>query len=210
MIGGTMFLIGFILAGTMADYKESEKIPSEIAAALENMYQEGLYVKKVKSEFNLEAHNTRLRDIVDAFREDLNRPEKNKKSLKAISDLSVSMTDMEKVGATSSVARIKTEQGNLNKSFLRAFQIKETSFIPGAYAIAEIITVFVIGFMLLMKVDNLMLTLTIFGVIIYLFIYMVLFIKDIDDPFEEGGYADVDMFLLKDFREKTQSRTKNK
>jgi len=205
LIGGTMFLIGFILAGTMADYKESEKMPSEITASLENIYQEGEYVKKIKPDFNLKAHNDRIHNIVVSFEKDLYHPEKTKHSMNAISALSESMIEMEKLAVPAGyISRIKTEQGNLNKNFLRSFQIKETSFIPGAYAIAEIITFFVIGFMLLMKVDNLALTLTIFGVIIYIFIYMVLFIKDIDDPFEEDGYADIDMFLLKEFKKKIQ------
>src|SRR5262245_64074987 len=32
-----VFLIGFLLAGTMADYKESERLPAEIAATLETI-----------------------------------------------------------------------------------------------------------------------------------------------------------------------------
>ncbi len=211
MIGGTMFLIGFILAGTMADYKESEKLPSEIAASLENIYQEGEYIKKIKPDFNLKAHHDRMLAIVEGFQKDLYKPHKRKESIEAVENLSASMIEMEKLSVPAGyISRIKTEQGNLNKNFLRSFQIKETSFIPGAYAIAEIITVFVIGFMLFMKVDNLVLTLTIFGVIIYLFIYMVMFIKDIDDPFEEGGYADVDMFLLKNFKERLTKGVKKK
>ena len=32
-----VFLIGFLLAGTMSDYKESERLPAEIAATLETI-----------------------------------------------------------------------------------------------------------------------------------------------------------------------------
>ena len=66
-----MFLIGFILAGTMADYKESEKIPSEVAASLENIYQEAEYVKKIKPDFNLKAHHDRLLAILNGLEKDL-------------------------------------------------------------------------------------------------------------------------------------------
>src|SRR3990167_3694415 len=37
VLTGAVFLTGFILAGTMADYKESEKIPGNMANALETM-----------------------------------------------------------------------------------------------------------------------------------------------------------------------------
>src|SRR5512146_3266422 len=35
VLTGGVFLIGFMLAGTMADYKESEKLPGEVCCALE-------------------------------------------------------------------------------------------------------------------------------------------------------------------------------
>src|SRR3954468_4617784 len=35
VLTGAVFLIGFMLSGTMADYKESEKLPGELACALE-------------------------------------------------------------------------------------------------------------------------------------------------------------------------------
>jgi predicted membrane protein len=37
VLTGGIFLIGFMLAGTMADYKESEKLPAELAAQLETL-----------------------------------------------------------------------------------------------------------------------------------------------------------------------------
>src|SRR5690606_30978301 len=37
VVTGGMFLIGFMLAGTMSDYKESEKIPAELASILETL-----------------------------------------------------------------------------------------------------------------------------------------------------------------------------
>ncbi|MBK9983810.1 MAG: hypothetical protein IPP15_15815 [Saprospiraceae bacterium] len=35
---GGIFLVGFMLAGTLADYKESEKIPAEMASTIESIY----------------------------------------------------------------------------------------------------------------------------------------------------------------------------
>ena len=35
VLTGGIFLIGFMLAGTMSDYKESEKLPAELACTLE-------------------------------------------------------------------------------------------------------------------------------------------------------------------------------
>src|SRR5687767_2350199 len=37
VLTGGVFLMGFMLAGTMADYKESEKLPGTLACSLENI-----------------------------------------------------------------------------------------------------------------------------------------------------------------------------
>ena len=42
MVGGTIFLTSFILSGTLSDFKEGERFPSEIASSLENVYIEGV------------------------------------------------------------------------------------------------------------------------------------------------------------------------
>jgi hypothetical protein len=34
-IGGAIFIIGFLLSGILADYKEAERIPAEIRTAME-------------------------------------------------------------------------------------------------------------------------------------------------------------------------------
>jgi len=133
-----IFILGFILSGTISDYKESEKIPVEIANSIENIYEEGLYSKKMKKEFNINKFKKRLISIIDSFDEDLRN--KSRTSMVAISELSESMTEMEKIGAASSASRIRSEQSNIRKNLMRTYQIKETSFIPAAYAILEILT----------------------------------------------------------------------
>src|SRR5512136_1158823 len=44
LVAGTIFLIGFLISGVLADYKESEKLPSELAAALRNLYDDTLTI----------------------------------------------------------------------------------------------------------------------------------------------------------------------
>ena len=39
-VGGVIFIIAIILAGTLSDYKESEKIPSELAASVLILYKD--------------------------------------------------------------------------------------------------------------------------------------------------------------------------
>src|SRR5688572_1927870 len=40
LVAANVFLLGFLLAGTLADYKESEKLPGDLAASLETIADE--------------------------------------------------------------------------------------------------------------------------------------------------------------------------
>ena len=37
LLAATVFLLGFLISGVLSDYKESEKLPGELAVALESM-----------------------------------------------------------------------------------------------------------------------------------------------------------------------------
>ncbi|MBI4895878.1 MAG: hypothetical protein HY831_05285 [Candidatus Aenigmarchaeota archaeon] len=206
VVGGAIFLIGFILAGTMADYKESEKIPSEISSSLENILQEGIFAKSTKPKFDLESHKKRLLEIVVSFRDDLKTVGRRKKTIDSVAKLTDSTIEMDNLGISPNyVSRIKTEQANITKHVLRAFQIKETSFIPAAYAIVEVMSAFMIIGLMLLKLEPFITSLILLSIVVYIFLYMIFFIKDLDDPFEQGGYADVDMFLIDNFENKVKT-----
>ena len=52
VISSVTFVIGFLLSATIADYKESERMPSEFAAQVENMYD--FAAKCIKSLLDLQ------------------------------------------------------------------------------------------------------------------------------------------------------------
>ena len=39
LVSGAVFVIGFLLSATISDYKESERIPAEFAANIDDMYR---------------------------------------------------------------------------------------------------------------------------------------------------------------------------
>ncbi len=64
IIAGGIFVISILLAGVISDYKESEKLPSEISASTEAIYEDGLYVKRLKQDFNLPSLRQKLQEII--------------------------------------------------------------------------------------------------------------------------------------------------
>ena len=67
VITGGVFLIGFMLAGTIADYKESEKIPSELACAIETIEDTILLGHGFKGGFDLSVLRRQLNEVTESI-----------------------------------------------------------------------------------------------------------------------------------------------
>ncbi len=202
MVGGTIFLTSFILSGTLSDFKEGERFPSEIASSLENLYIEGDIVHEVESKFDIQSFRSRLHTVASCILEELENEVdwKKRKTIEAIENLSISI----RVASKDSFKVMRDDHRNLLRATYRAFQIKDTSFIPAAYAITEILSIFVYIALLLMSFGSLATSLVITSIITFLFVYLVLLIRDMDDPFGES-YAYVDLYLIRMFKDKTQA-----
>lgn len=193
VVGGVIFLLGFILSGTISDYKESEKIPIELANSVENIYEEVMLVKKRK--FDVSKYKLMLLEVIDNFNSDLGDGKR-----KAVASLSRLYQEVSEIDSS---AKIRAEISSMRKTMLRAYQIKETTFIPAAYAILEILAAGIIGIMLFTNLGTFYESTMIIALVSFFIVYMITLIKDIDDPFEAGqSIVDVDMFLLNEAREK--------
>ena len=49
LVAGTIFLIGFLISGVLSDYKESEKIPSELSASIKTLFDDTYTIYKGKN-----------------------------------------------------------------------------------------------------------------------------------------------------------------
>lgn len=204
VIGGLTFLIGFILAGTLSDFKESEKLPAEIVSSMENLYEEAAYLKNLNNEFDLDSFKTILVNIADELKEDMGG--RKKKAIASVSGLSAVIFKAEKQGIPSVwISRLKSEQAALKKSILRMYQIKQTQFIPAAYAIAEIMVFIIIMILVFLKLEPVYESLAMVSVMTFVYLYMVMLIKDIDDPFDSKdakSYASVSFSILDSFKKR--------
>ena len=207
-IGGAVFIVGFLLAGIIADYKEAEKVPAEFRASLENIVEEGRMFRIIKGEFSDKKLNVNTREIIRSFFRGLSHEGGHKElqpCLIAIDALSDSFLEMEKLGMPPNyVTRLKTEQGNLRRTVLRVYHIQRTQFIPSAHFLAMSLVALVILLMLFVKTEGSPESIVLFGVISYLFLYVARLIQVIEKPFREGHQSqdDVSLFLLHELEEK--------
>lgn len=197
-VGGVIFLIAIILAGTLSDYKEGEKIPSELSTSILTLYKE--FKIATNNEENIvraQAHTKQLLEAIIAnFK---NNIWKQTDVNNVIDKLDEDVLSFSRTGvAPQYIARLRNELTNIDRISNRIETIKETTFIPAAYSVAQLAVGAAILTLLFMKIDPFLDGIIMIGVISLILISLLLLIRDMDDPFEVGKktYADVDLGLV--------------
>jgi hypothetical protein len=209
-IGGAIFTIAIIFAGTLTDYKESEKIPSEIAASIRTFYSDlDLIRVPDKTLVSRMQENTAalMRCINTNFRNNAWSMEHMDAAIDPLNADIAKLVDLNI--APNYVLKLKTEITNIDRISHRVKTIAETSFIPAAYAISELAAAGVIILLFFVKLDPFYEGLVLFTVLCMLLTALLLLIRDMDNPFEVGKktYADIDLFLLWDLEKKLDEKT---
>ncbi|HPN54575.1 MAG TPA: hypothetical protein PLB52_01440 [Candidatus Moranbacteria bacterium] len=184
LIAATTFLIGFLITGVISDYKESEKIPGDMAAGLESIHDEIYILDKNKGNEStkkyLNFYKAFLNSIIDWFY----RKEKTKNILVKLHQMDDYFSELESIIQPNFLARMKNEQGNIRKMIIRVDNIRDLSFIQSAYAIVESLAFFVITGLLILKVEPFYEALFFTMLVSFLMVYMIFLIKDLDNPFD--------------------------
>lgn len=211
VISSIIFVLGFVLSATIADYKESERIPSEFAANIEDMYNDAKEMHKTYPGFDLELFRTSLIDILNTFREGtrVNR----KGARREIAQLQVCFADMERAGVPPNfVTKLKTQQSQLMRSIFRVNYIQKIQFIPSAFLLIRAIAIMALGLLLFTNIDPFYGGLFIVGAITFILMYMLILIHHIATPFRGRGQSrdDVSIFLLREAKSYLDSQVKKK
>lgn len=186
IVSANIFLIGFLISGTLVDYKESEKIPSDLASSLLTMADEGFILSKAGKE---KVAQPFLKKVLSLNESIINWFYK-KESYETLQGHLLSFNDdflsLEKETQANFIVRLKQEQNHIRKTLSRAKVICETSFLGTGYAVAEIITAILVLALIFIKMDFFYESLFFAAFISFMLIYMIFFIKDLDNPFGYG------------------------
>jgi hypothetical protein len=187
IVAATTFLLGFLITGVLSDYKESEKIPGDMAASLAAINDEATCIfqsKKCNAAKELMTHTSELAgDIIRWF----HKQEKTKILLKKISDFNTHFVELESYSQATFLTRLKQEQNNLRRAIIRSHTIRETHFVLPAYAIVEFLAFFLILGMLILKLEPYWESVFFVILVSFVVLYMIFLIKDLDNPFDYVG-----------------------
>ncbi len=201
VVAGGVFVLGLIVAGTLTDYKEAERVPAEMTAALTNIHDDCAAFKQAFPELDLDRlENTETR-IVEAFRDDLGEPD-TFRALEAIDDLNPTFLEMDRIGVPATyTSRLRNEQGALRRSVLRVYHVQRTEFLPSAYLLIQSIVVIIITALAFTEIEPTYEAVIILAFISFFFVALLRLLRIMDRPFhvEEHTQDDVSLFLLRRF-----------
>lgn len=187
VISATIFLISILVSGTLVDYKESEKLPGDLAASIEAMADEGLIILKNKKSTEAKAYLQKIIQFNKALIDWFHHRETTDDLFTKLRSFNDDFLVLESQTQANFIARLKQEQNNLRRMITRIHTIRETDFLGTAYAIAEIISSVLITGLIIIHMESFWESLFFAGFVSFILIYMINFIKDLDNPF---GYAD--------------------
>lgn len=198
VLAGGVFVTGLLVAGTLADYKEAEKVPSEIRAIVENIVGDVTSLTRDKPSFDMGRLRSSLAGIVSALRNDLAAPG-SRTSLQAIDTLNESFLEMDVLGVQATyISRLRNEQSALRRTVLRIYQIQRTAFLPSAHVLIKTVVGLIITALVFTELDPLHESIVVLLFISYFFIYLTRLLGILDTPFRvrEKTMDDVSLFLL--------------
>ena len=185
LVGATIFLIGFLISGVLSDYKESEKIPNEITSSLKNILDDSVTLKLHISLSNFNNFIAFQKDLANDIKLWLYKEITTNDILKKIDSFNTIIVQLDKDGVQANyIIRMKNEMGNIRKTLLRIECIRDTDFILSAYAIVEAMAFIIIAGLISIKMDQFFVAIFFTVLVSFLFMYMILLIKDLDDPFD--------------------------
>ena len=185
LVAGTIFLIGFLISGVLTDYKESEKVPSELASSLKTLFDDAFTVYKSKnSQAALSLMNFEKQFITDLTAW-FYKKERTSSILKKIGDLNDFFIEMEKEGIQPAyIIKMKNEQVNIRKMLLRIDTIRDTEFVGSAYTIVETMGFLIAVGLVIIKIEPFYASVFFTMAVTFLILYMFYLIKDLDNPFD--------------------------
>lgn len=199
VVSSVTFVIGFLLSATIADYKESERIPAEFASQIEDMYDDARQIHASYPVFDLDGFRKQLRVVAVSFVDDARKRSYDaRRDIRALGDY---FAQMERGGVPPNfIVKLKQQQTALLRSRHRVNYIQRIKFIPSATILARSIVAALIVLLMITDIDPFYGGLAIVGTITFTLVYMLILIHVISTPFHKAGKTrdDVSLFLLSD------------
>ncbi len=191
-----------MVAGTLSDYRDAERAPTDIAASLYALLREAEAMNQVWGKPDLETLRNRLIAVVTTLRSDINAGN-TRDCQQAVEELSASLLELEESDVPANyIVRLRAEQASLRKATLRMYHIQREAFLPSAKAMITSLVAIILVMLMFTDMGGHLESLVTLGFLAFFFVYLLRIINVIDKPFKVGKERtddDVSLFLLTEF-----------
>ncbi|MFL9499130.1 hypothetical protein DNX69_06595 [Rhodopseudomonas palustris] len=207
-IGGAIFIIGFLLSSILQDYKESEKIPSDLRMSMEAIEGDLVCFSEDNQEFEMNEVRDILVSVIDALRRGLDHGRGHDDippALDHLARLTPLLGRLEGMGmAANFVVRLRSAQDAIRRALLRIYTIQRVEFVPSVHVLVQTLVGSIVLLMLLLKTEGDPASALLFGFITYMFVYVLYLVRLLEQPFAKGhgSLDDVSFFLLDELEER--------
>jgi len=189
LVASTVFLLGFLLNGVLADYKESEKLPGEIASCLMVIASETRAVPIHNPKANVRESLFAISDLSQAVLNWIKSDSSTQELLRVYDHAHVQVVQSSRwLDASSLKGRLMAELSFLLRSIHRIDVIRETDFVPMVYWLANLATVILCAGLIFSNGYEQEDSAFFLFVISFLLVFVLHLISDIDNPF---GFSDL-------------------
>lgn len=191
LVASTVFLLGFLLNGVLTDFKESEKIPGELATSLESLSLELQAIPAYQPEARVGGAVAAVaglsRDLLGWLKEAVTTEQLLFVYRSTHAEVVGAATQF--MGDASTLrGRLMQEMAVILQRINRVQTIRETTFVPLVYWMADIASTLLFAGLVMMESPNIAESVFFLAVISFLLILLLRLIDDIDNPF---GYSDL-------------------
>jgi hypothetical protein len=200
LIAANVFLLGFLISGVLIDYKEAERLPSDIAASITSIFDEVVSIYNDTNAPIARECIDHLSSMTATLKDWFYKKQHTDDLMDELSRLNRFLAGLDSSSGNGSMARIKAEQSAIRRTLIRVRTMRGTFFVPSGYAIAEATNVTVIAALWLTDITAPFESMFYVGLITFLTSYILVLIRRLDNPFDyyskESGVDEVSLMPL--------------
>ena len=208
LFGASTFVLAFVLSGTLAAYNASEDMVVQFINAVESIQDINNYVARLQPNLDTARLTSCLADQLGQLGQWL----ANRVGFEVIdanlADLNLILADLRLNSGDSVVDRGLSELARMRILVNRMASNRDSDFLGPAYAMLEIFLVGAVVALLLIGADRFSENVVVSCFLFTSFTYLLLLIRDLDNPFQYDGTScvDVDLSVLNSCRQRLLAR----
>jgi hypothetical protein len=207
LLSAATFAIAILLSNTLGDYRNSEGLPLQIVNSLETMIDTNVVVAAAYPRYDPQPLRQALQQVGQCILDWLQVGGEFLAIGQALDQLNPLFALMAKEADMGTANRLQSEQAKLRSISYQMQNIRETDFLPPVYALLWLFLGSSSISLLLIHVNHFSADLTVSSLIFTSLFYLLLLIRDLDNPFQYDGksYVDVDLAILEKCCQKLKS-----